>query len=78
MQVIECADLNGLNRRILVSSIPHPYGLTIAGNYLYWTDWQTKAVHRANKMTGDEVRTVAENLQGLMDIHAVQVENVGE
>ena len=52
--------------------------MTVAGNFLYWTDWQTRSVHRANKDTGLELATVVENLSGLMDIHAVQLGNVGE
>ncbi len=77
-QVIECADLNGQYRRILVTSVPHPYGLTVAGNFLYWTDWQTRAIHRANKDTGLEIEVIVENLSGLMDVHAVQIGNVGK
>ena len=77
-EVIECSDLNGNYRRILVTSVPHPYGLTIVGNYIYWTDWQTKSIQRANKNTGDEMAVVRENLASLMDIHAVQLDNIGE
>ncbi len=76
--MIECADLNGQYRRILVTSVPHPYGMTVAGNFLYWTDWQTRSVHRADKDTGLELTTVVEKLSGLMDIHAVQLGNVGK
>ena len=56
----------------------HPYGLTVAGIHVYWTDWRTKSIHRANKETGDDMVAVAENLHGLMDIHAVQTGNVGK
>ena len=76
-EVIECADLRGESRRILVTSVPHPYGLTVAGNYLYWTDWKEKAIKRANKDTGDEIYEVRGKLPRLMSIHAVQLDNVG-
>ena len=78
LQVIECSDLNGKNRRLLVTSVPHPYGLTVSGSHLFWTDWKTKAIHRADKNTGEKQIKIAENLPGLMDIHAVQTGNVGE
>jgi low density lipoprotein receptor-related protein 5/6 len=55
----------------LVESLPYPYGLTVAGEHIYWTDWQTHAIHRADKMTGADVTVVMDNLQGLMDIHVV-------
>uniref|UniRef100_A0A670J4S2 Low-density lipoprotein receptor-related protein 4 n=1 Tax=Podarcis muralis TaxID=64176 RepID=A0A670J4S2_PODMU len=53
---IEAADLNGANRRTLLSPVQHPYGLTLLDSYIYWTDWQTR---------------IRANLPGLMDIQAV-------
>ncbi|XP_022244841.1 low-density lipoprotein receptor-related protein 4-like isoform X1 [Limulus polyphemus] len=75
--LIEAVDLNGGNRHILVRDVPHPYGLTIAGSSIYWTDWETRAIHRANRDTGQNVEFVRKNLAGLMDIHAVQVDSTG-
>ena len=72
--MIECTDLSGGNRRTLVAQLPHPFGLTVAGDHLYWTDWHTQSVHQANKMTGQGATVVADNLHGLMDIHAVTTE----
>ena len=76
-QVIECSDLYGQHRRLLVTAVPHPYGLTVAGDYIYWTDWRKIAIQRADKMTGDKVTTIRGDLPGLMAIHAVQLGNVG-
>lgn len=68
---IEAADLNGANRHTLVSPVQHPYGLTLLDAYIYWTDWQTRSIHRADKGTGSNVILVRSNLPGLMDIQAV-------
>jgi hypothetical protein len=76
-QFIECADLNGNNRKKLVSDVPHPYGLTVAGAHIYWTDWKQKAIVKADKMTGEDVTVVRGNLDGLMAIHAVDMANKG-
>ena len=79
-QVIESADLNGRRRRVLVQGadhVYHPYGLTIAGDYLYWSDWDTKSIMSANKDTGAEIRTVVSKLKRLGDIHAVQIGSRG-
>ena len=76
-QVIECSDLYGQHRRLLVTAVPHPYGLTVAGDYIYWTDWRKIAIQRADKMTGDKVTTIRGDLPGLMAIHAIQLGNVG-
>lgn len=71
LQRIEAADLNGANRHTLVSPVQHPYGLTLLDSYIYWTDWQTRSIHRADKGTGSNVILVRSNLPGLMDIQAV-------
>uniref|UniRef100_A0A8C2MKS1 Low density lipoprotein receptor-related protein 4 n=1 Tax=Cricetulus griseus TaxID=10029 RepID=A0A8C2MKS1_CRIGR len=68
---IEAADLNGANRHTLVSPVQHPYGLTLLDSYIYWTDWQTRSIHRADKNTGSNVILVRSNLPGLMDIQAI-------
>jgi len=68
---IEAADLNGASRHTLVSPVQHPYGLTLLDSYIYWTDWQTRSIHRADKGTGSNVILVRSNLPGLMDIQAV-------
>uniref|UniRef100_A0A8K9VBI4 EGF-like domain-containing protein n=1 Tax=Oncorhynchus mykiss TaxID=8022 RepID=A0A8K9VBI4_ONCMY len=71
---IEAADLNGLNRRTLVSPVQHPYGLTLLGPHIYWTDWQSRSIQRADKTTGANTITLRSNLPGLMDIQAVDRE----
>ncbi|XP_069077783.1 low-density lipoprotein receptor-related protein 4 isoform X3 [Pleurodeles waltl] len=68
---IETADLNGGNRHTLVSPVQHPYGLTLLDSYIYWTDWQTRSIQRADKSTGGNMIVVCSNLPGLMDIQAV-------
>lgn len=70
-QRIEAADLSGSNRRTLVSPVQHPYGLTTLGPHIYWTDWQSRSIQRADKTTGDNIITVRSNLPGLMDIQAM-------
>ncbi|KAK2107972.1 Low-density lipoprotein receptor- protein 4 [Saguinus oedipus] len=68
---IEAADLNGANRHTLVSPVQHPYGLTLLDSYIYWTDWQTRSIHHANKDTGSNVIFVRSNLPDLRDIQVV-------
>ncbi|XP_013395341.1 low-density lipoprotein receptor-related protein 4-like [Lingula anatina] len=71
-EMLECSNLDGSNRKIVVSGLPHPYGLTILNDHVYWTDWQAKAIKRANKLTGVDVTVIRENMPGLMDLHGVQ------
>lgn len=51
------------------SQLPHPFGLTVHDDKLYWTDWQSKSIQSADKLTGLGRHTLAENLENLMDIH---------
>lgn len=50
---IETSDLEGEDRKLILSNLPHPYGLVVVGNHVYWTDWQSEALHRADKNTGE-------------------------
>lgn len=72
-KVIETSDFDGTNRKILIKGIQHPYGLTVMGDLLYWSDWQTKAIHQANKNTGKDAKIIINKLDGIMDIKAVSV-----
>lgn len=74
LQRIEASDLNGQNRRTLVTPVQHPYGLTLLGSHIYWTDWQSRSIQRADKNSGANTITVRANLPGLMDIQAVDRE----
>lgn len=51
---IEYANMDGSDRRELISdNLPHAFGFSLMGNYLYWTDWQRRAIDRAHKETGE-------------------------
>ena len=51
------------------SGLPHPFALTLFEDELYWTDWTTKSINKANKFTGNDVETVHNRLHYPMDIH---------
>ncbi|XP_037724672.1 low-density lipoprotein receptor-related protein 4 isoform X2 [Drosophila subpulchrella] len=68
---IECSNLDGSDRnKILSTHLPHPFALTLFEDTMYWTDWNTKTVSAADKITGKEFRAVHENFHFPMDIHA--------
>ena len=62
--------LSHSNRTLLITRVIHPYGLTIYGNTVYWTDWVQGSIDMANKMTGSNRRTFAQNLEAVIDLHA--------
>lgn len=71
---IESSDFDGNDRRVVLSKVPYPYGIVIVGQHIYWTDWKTKALHRADKANAKDGIVIRENLEGLMDIRAIQVD----
>ncbi|RUS89222.1 hypothetical protein EGW08_003032, partial [Elysia chlorotica] len=73
---IECADMSGKFRRGLVSRVQHPYGLTVAGNSIFWTDWRQRSIYQANKNMASNITKLRSNLKGVMDIHAVHIGGV--
>ncbi|KAK7490751.1 hypothetical protein BaRGS_00017980, partial [Batillaria attramentaria] len=71
---IEMSDLMGKNRRPLVSeNLPHIFGFTLLGDYIYWTDWQRRSIERVNKTTGLQRVKVIDQLPDLMGLKAVDV-----
>ncbi|XP_057339839.1 low-density lipoprotein receptor-related protein 4-like isoform X2 [Microplitis mediator] len=70
-KVIEFSDLDGTNRKVLVKSVQHPYGLALMNGFIYWSDWMTKAIHQANKTTGADAKILVDKLDGIMDVHTI-------
>uniref|UniRef100_A0A3P8VTU1 LDL receptor related protein 8 n=1 Tax=Cynoglossus semilaevis TaxID=244447 RepID=A0A3P8VTU1_CYNSE len=68
---IASVDLNGAHRRTHISSaetLGHPYALAVFEDRIYWTDRDRAAVFVANRLTGQEVHMLAENLNDPHDI----------
>ncbi|XP_071452392.1 low-density lipoprotein receptor-related protein 4 isoform X2 [Hetaerina americana] len=69
--VIESANFDGSGRRKIISkSLPHPFSLTIFEDSIYWTDWHTKSISMANKVTGSGFKTVHSGLHFPMGIQS--------
>ena len=66
---IESATLDGSDRKVIVAKVSHVFGVTLFGSYIYWTDWITRSVVRANKHTGGDQVTLIKKLDAQpMDI----------
>ncbi|RZC38041.1 low-density lipoprotein receptor-related protein 4, partial [Asbolus verrucosus] len=78
LNTIESSDLKGNDRKVIITDAPHPYGLVVVGNHIYWTDWQTEALHRAEKTNGTDKMIIRDKLDGLMDVRSVQSDNIAE
>uniref|UniRef100_A0A8U8BUY5 Low-density lipoprotein receptor-related protein 2 n=1 Tax=Geospiza parvula TaxID=87175 RepID=A0A8U8BUY5_GEOPR len=67
---IERCTLTGTNREVIVSTALHPFAMTVFDQHIYWTDWNTRSIYRANKYDGSDQIVMIMNLpQRPMDIH---------
>uniref|UniRef100_A0A7M4FXS6 LDL receptor related protein 1 n=1 Tax=Crocodylus porosus TaxID=8502 RepID=A0A7M4FXS6_CROPO len=54
---IERCEYDGSHRYVILKSEPvHPFGLAVYSDYIFWTDWVRRAVQRANKHMGSDMR----------------------
>ncbi|XP_068671649.1 low-density lipoprotein receptor-related protein 6-like [Montipora foliosa] len=65
-RVIECANLNGTNRRIVVSGLTKIFALTQFKDYIYYADLST--IYRANKTNGSDRTRIESNIDVIMDL----------
>ncbi|XP_051771492.1 low-density lipoprotein receptor-related protein 2 [Ctenopharyngodon idella] len=60
---IERASLTGENREVVLSQTQYPFALTVFEQDIYWSDWNTWIVYRANKDDGTGLTIMATDLQ---------------
>lgn len=71
LHIICSADYNGQNHQVVFSSeeiLKHPSSIDVFEDWVYWTDEETKTIHRANKFNGKEMR-VFNGIFSPMDVH---------
>lgn len=74
---IEVANMDGSDRRVLLNhNLPHVFGLSLLGDYLYWTDWQRRSIDRANKITGHDRIVVVDQFPDLMGLKVTRTHEV--
>ncbi|XP_069676734.1 low-density lipoprotein receptor-related protein 1 isoform X1 [Periplaneta americana] len=62
---------NGSDHREVIRGhemLSHPFAIALFGNYVYWTDWRTNAVIRANKWNGSDISVIQRTLTQPFDI----------
>lgn len=66
-------DVDGSNRvTLLEDKLPHIFGFTLLGDYIYWTDWQRRSIERVHKT--DAIREIIiDQLPDLMGLKATRV-----
>ncbi|KAK4886602.1 hypothetical protein RN001_002873 [Aquatica leii] len=75
--LIEYANMDGTDRRELVNeNVPHVFGFSLMGDYLYWTDWQRRAIDRAHKVSGGNREIIIDQMANVMGLKAVRLGEV--
>nr|AVT42511.1 Wnt co-receptor arrow [Lithobius atkinsoni] len=70
LNFISSINFDGSGRQTVIKGdMPHPFALTLHGDMLYWTDWQTRSIHMCNKKTGVCRKPILANTLTPMDIH---------
>ncbi|KAI1891106.1 hypothetical protein AGOR_G00160530 [Albula goreensis] len=70
---IERCEYDGSHRYVVLKNEPvHPFGLAVYGEYIFWTDWVRRAVLRADKYVGGDMKVLRADIpQQPMGIVAV-------
>ncbi|XP_050433383.1 low-density lipoprotein receptor-related protein 1 isoform X2 [Adelges cooleyi] len=75
---IAYSDLNGNNKRVVMSrkmnpavNLHHVFAITLFENYVYWSDWETKTIHKCHKYSGLGCQNVTTLVYKPMDIKVV-------
>ena len=68
VHTIERVDFGGKNRKKLLSDVAYPQALTLYSNSIYFGDWKTRSVGRADKNTGQNRTRIMDNLEYVMDL----------
>uniref|UniRef100_A0A671SR19 Low-density lipoprotein receptor-related protein 5-like n=1 Tax=Sinocyclocheilus anshuiensis TaxID=1608454 RepID=A0A671SR19_9TELE len=70
---IEVINVDGTNRMtILEDKLPHIFGFTLLGEYIYWTDWQRRSIERVHIANATR-EVIVEQLPDLMGLKATKV-----
>ncbi|XP_055978169.1 low-density lipoprotein receptor-related protein 8 isoform X7 [Sorex fumeus] len=68
---LSSVDFSGRGRKMLISSpdfLSHPFGVAVFEDKVYWTDLENEAIFSANRLNGQEISVLAENLNNPHDI----------
>lgn len=65
---IESSDMDGKNRMLVVRDTGRPYAITQYQDYIYWTDWSSGVIERADKATGLNRTTIYQHLDHVTDM----------
>jgi len=57
---IETATLDGLDRKVIVDDVHHPFGIGVFEDKIYWSDWHDFRLFSCNKFNGKNLHILLE------------------
>lgn len=73
---LQVINVDGTKRRTLLEDkLPHIFGFTLLGDFIYWTDWQRRSIERVHKVKASR-DVIIDQLPDLMGLKAVNVAKV--
>lgn len=64
-----------MRKTLLEDKLPHIFGFTLLGDYIYWTDWQRRSIERVHKIKASR-DIIIDQLPDLMGLKATSVTKV--
>lgn len=61
-----------MRKTLLEDKLPHIFGFTLLGDYIYWTDWQRRSIERVHKIKASR-DIIIDQLPDLMGLKATSV-----
>lgn len=65
---IESINFDGSDRTVLLRSTKHVFGLAVDEEFIYWSDWLSKSIHKRPKNGTTEMSPIRVGYSGLMGI----------
>lgn len=76
LPALQVINVDGTKRRTLLEDkLPHIFGFTLLGDFIYWTDWQRRSIERVHKVKASR-DVIIDQLPDLMGLKAVNVAKV--
>ncbi|KTG44454.1 hypothetical protein cypCar_00026391, partial [Cyprinus carpio] len=74
---IEHSNFDGQNRLSLdrITQISHPFGLTVFGGYVYFTDWRLGGIVRVRKTDGGEMMIIRRGISHIMHVKSFNADS---
>lgn len=73
---IEFCDFDGNNRKVFAQHLSRPTSIALLGRFVYWSEWTSKTIKKADKQRGIPVIQVINGMNRVSGIKAIKLRNL--